>query len=552
MLVLPFYSICAISLISILLPWIKELQEPSIALLSAVSRDCFKGFGDWLQVSTGDAGRRPPPLSSPPLIVYLPTCSILTPPWNGTKDYILLPTGSLLATVTQAENSLSLVTPFKVYPPRFPPPSPRVFETGSAVNDAGEIFPEGPIISNDGLPLFLGLVASVLVSFHLVVYISWKMEMAKMRNSAEEQPTAKQMEDLSKAKIVLDKKDSYLKGVLDGLETTSKLPETSSSCEAKINILEHLYVEDSEPTLFSVKRWTMPKSEFKSTYGVDPSTVVSQFPVRGSPKSNSDQDGKGPAFANDAQPALRQSANGGRPTTIQATDRISTVVSDFHVERPSEPNRSSVPESVERPQRPPGPIETPAMVDIHAGGPSDMTVSRRRQHVPSASTTVDIRVEGASDRFLVEQRTNPPADNSVERPPEPVMPSSVTDPVEPSAMVDIHVEGAPDAKVTGAGVQSDTSTVASRAESGQDDDGYDSSTSVQTAILALTTPSAAVAAATATLGVDVDASPQTESPQTEQPNRRRRNRMGQRQRRRLREIRENCGWESPQLQEQEE
>lgn len=325
----------------------KELQEPSIALLSAVSRDCFKGFGDWLQVSTGDAGRRPPPLFSPPLIVCLPTNSILTPPWNGTKDYILLPTGSSLATVTQSENSLSLVTPFKVYPP----PSPRVFETGSAVNDAGEIFPEGPIISDDGLPFFLGLVASVLVSFHLVVYVSWKREMAKMRNSAEEQPTAKQMEDLSEAKIVLDKKDSYLKGVLDGLETTSKQPETSSS-EAKINILKHLYVEDSEPTLSSVKRWTMPKSEFKSTYGVDPSTVVSQFPVGGSPKSNSDQDGKGPAVANDAQPALRQSANGGRPTTIQATDRISTVVSDFHAERPSEPNRPSVPESVEHLQRP--------------------------------------------------------------------------------------------------------------------------------------------------------------------------------------------------------
>jgi hypothetical protein len=582
MLILPLYGICAIALTGIFFPWIKALQEPSIGLLysaSAISRDCFKDFGDWLRISTGDTGNHLSPLSSLPLIVYLPTPSSSSSNssiWNGTKKYILLPTGSSLATVTQPDNSLTLVTPFKVHPPRFPPPL-SVHGSGRAVNNDGvETFAEELIISNDGLPLFLGLVASVLVSFHLVVYVSWKREMARLeRQAAEEKPAkAKAMEDLSKAKIVLDKtkaKDSYLEEVLDGLDTISKQSEASS--EVQVNILEHLYTEgdsSSAPTLFSVKRWTMSKSEFESTYGavprapsVEPLTAVPQFPVEESlarqlgserTKSNSDIGTginiKGPAIANIAQRLTRQSDSGGRPTIIHATDRPSTVVPNLHVETPSVLKRPFVPESARRPQRPrhpPRPIvfgrtDIQAMVDIHARGPLDTNTNlRRRENVPSPSTTVDIRVEGASDQ------------NIVKSPSGLVMPSPVADTVEPSAMVDIYVEGAPVAKVTGAGrSQPDTSTV----ESGRDD-GYDRPTSVQTAILAPRSPSTAAAAAAR---VEVQASPQTESPQREQPSgRRRRNRMGQRQRRRLREMRENRGWgaiqqspQSPHWEDEEE
>lgn len=276
--------------------------------------------------------------------------------------------------------------------------------------------------------------------------------------------------------------------------------------------------------------------------------------------SGSGDDDKGAtSAANNAELAPRQSDNGGRPTSIHASDRISTVVPNLHVERPSVRKRPFVPASArysqhpQRPERPPtrpsilDRTATPVMVDIHAGDPSDTNTDlRRRENVVSPSTTVDIRVEGASDRDLVEQQTFTPS--------EPAMPSvPVPDTVEPSAMVDIRAEGAPVAKVTGAGSQPDTSTV----ESGRDD-GYDSWTSVQTTILAPRTPSAAPAPATATASarVEVQASPQiqTVSPQTESPQtgRRRRNRMGQRQRRRLREMREfeNRGWEAIQQSSQ--
>lgn len=569
MLILPLYGLCALALTGVFFPWIKALQEPSMSLLhtaSAISQVCFKDFSDWLQLSTEDAGRVVSrPFASLPRIIYLPTPSSSSSSssssniWDGTNNFIVLPTDSSLATVTQSENSLSLVTPFKVHPPRSPPP--LFAESGSAVdNDAGETFdPEELTISNDGLPLFLGLVFSVLVAFHLVVYVLWKMELAKLDRQMEEAKgtASKMLEDLSKAKIVLDKtEDSYLKGVMDGLETTSN--QTSS--ETQIKILERLYTEadSSAPVPFSTKRWTMPKSEFESKYGavprappsVEPSTVVPPLPVEDSSKrkrSDSDSgsendDDKGLASAaannnnnNNAQPATRQSDNCGHPTTVHGADRISTVVPDIHVERPSVRKRPFVPVSARhskrlpRPQRPPerpsilDRIATPAMVDIHAGGLSDTNTNRavRRRNVISPSTTVHIRVEGASDR------------NPVKSPPETVMPPSVpvTETVEPSAMVDIHAEGAPVAKVTGAEI---TNT----------EDGYDSSTSIQTTILAPGTPSAA-ATATAAARVEVQASPQiqTESPQT---GRRRRNRMGQRQRRRLREMREieNRGWEA--------
>ncbi|KAL3711939.1 hypothetical protein TMatcc_000633 [Talaromyces marneffei ATCC 18224] len=332
----PLCSICVVSLLSIFMPWIKALQEPSIALLhsaSTASRDCFKEFGEWLQLSTRDTGHRPSsPLSSPPLIVYLPTptgsSSVLPQSWNGTNDYILLSTVSSLATVTQSEKSLSLVTPFKVHPAHFPPPLPLA-KRGSVVNDTGEIFTEELIISNEGLPLFLGLVGSILVSFHLVVYVSWKREMAKMRKAAEEKMIPKPMEDLSKAKIVLDKeKDSYLGEVLDGLDTISKEPETSS--EANISIVRDSSSAPKKP--IPVKWGTVRKSESESTCGgalprapaVDPSAVVLQPPFEAKTKSHSDisnQRVRGPAVANDARPALRQSDNGGRPVNIQATTR---------------------------------------------------------------------------------------------------------------------------------------------------------------------------------------------------------------------------------------
>lgn len=414
----------------------------------------------------------------------------------------MLPTDSSLATITQSDNSLSLVTPFKVHPPRVPRPLSSVGNGSAVNNDGGEQFdPEELTISNDGLPLFLGLVFSVLVAFHLLVYVGWKRELAKLDRQTEEAKVtaSKMLEDLSKAKIVLgETEDSYLKGVTDGLEKTSKqASSSSSSSEAQINILEHLYVEESSsaPVLFSTKRWTLPKSEFESKYGavprappsVEPSTGVPPLPVEEASKrkrsdsdSGSGDDDKGAtSAANNAQLAPRQSDNGGRPTSIHASDRISTVVPNLHVERP--------------------PV-------------------RKRPFVP------------------------------------PTRPS-ILDRTATPAMVDIHAEGAPVAKVTGAGSQPDTSTV----ESGRDD-GYDSSTSVQTTILAPRTPSAAPAPATATASasarVEVQASPQiqTESPQTESPQtgRRRRNRMGQRQRRRLREMREfeNRGWEAIQQSSQ--
>lgn len=264
--------------------------------------------------------------------------------------------------------------------------------------------------------------------------------------------------------------------------------------------------------------------------------MVPQLPIEDSKRKRSDSDSgngkndKGPAEANNAQPAAGQSDDGGRPTI--RTYRISTVVPDIHVERPSVRKRPFLPVSArhsrrpQRPQRPPtrpsipDRIATAAMVDIHAGDLSDTNTALRRRNVPSPSNTVDIRVEGASDRNPVERTEHP---IHVESPPEPVIPSApVTETVEPSAMVDIHADGAPVAKVTGAG-------------SNNADDGYDSSTSVQTTILARRTLSAATA--TATARVEGQASPQnqTESPQT---GRRRRNRMGQRQRRRLREMRE--------------
>ncbi|KAI7977414.1 hypothetical protein EIK77_004830 [Talaromyces pinophilus] len=533
---------------------------------SAISQDCFKDFSDWLQLSTENAGRVVSrPLSSLPRITYLPTpCSSSSSSsssnniGNGTKGFIVLPTVSSLATVTQSENSLSLVTPFKVRPPRSPPLLSA--ESGSAIdNETGKTFgPEELTISNDGLPLFLGLVFSVLVAFQLAVYVLWKWELAKLDRQMEEAmgTAPKMLEDLSKAKIVLDKtEDSYLKGVMDDLETTSK--QTSSSSEAQIEMLEHLYTEgdSSAPVLFSTKRWTTSKSEYESKYGavrrappsVEPSTAVPPLPIEDSKTKRSDSDSasgnddKGPVEANNAQSETGQSDNGGRPTT--RTYRISTVVPDIHVERPSVRKRPFLPVAARHSRRPPtrpsilDRIATPAMVDIHAGDPSDTNTALRRRNVSSPSTTVDIRVEGASDRNLVRQTEHP---IHVESPPEAVIPSvpvTVTDTVEPSAMVDIHAEEAPVAKVTGAG-------------SNNADNGYDSSTSLQTTILASRTPSAATA--TATARVEVQASPQnqTKSPQT---GRRRRNRMGQRQRRRLREMREieNRGWEGMQQSSQQ-
>ncbi|KUL91417.1 hypothetical protein ZTR_01491 [Talaromyces verruculosus] len=531
MLILPFYGLCALAVTGIFFPWIKALQEPSMSLLytaSAISQDCFKGFSDWLQLSTENAGRVVSrPLSSFPRIVYLPTPSSSSSSsniWNGTKDFIVLPTVSSLATVTQSENSLSLVTPFKGYPPSFPPPLSA--ESGSAIdNETGKTFGLKELtISNDWLPLLLGLVFSVLVAFHLVVYVLWLVKLVKPNRQMEEAKgtASKMLEDLSKAKIVLDKtEDLYLKGVMDGLETTSKQTSSSSS-ETQIKMLEHLYTEgdSSAPVLFSTKRWTTSKSEFESKYGavrrvpaVEPSTVVPQLPIEDSKRKRSDSDSgsgnndRGPAEANNTQPATGQSDNGGRPTI--RTYRISTVVPDIHVERPSVRKRPFLPVSARhsrrprRPQRPPtrpsilDRIATPAMVDIHAGDLSDTNTALRRRNVPSPSTTVDIRVEGASDRNPVERTEHP---IHVESPPEPVIPSApVTETVEPSAMGDIHADGAPVAKVTGAG-------------SNNVDDGHDSSTSVQTTILARRTPSAATA--TATARVEVQASPQnqTESP----------------------------------------
>ncbi|GAM41352.1 hypothetical protein TCE0_042f14412 [Talaromyces pinophilus] len=581
MLIIPLYGLCALAATGIFFPWIKAPQEPSMSLLytaSAISQDCFKDFSDWLQLSTENAGRVVSrPLSSLPRIIYLPTpCSSSSSSsnniGNGTKGFIVLPTVSSLATVTQSENSLSLVTPFKVRPSRSPPPLSA--ESGSAIdNETGKTFgPEELTISNYGLPLFLGLVFSVLTAFHLVVYVLWKWELAKLDRQMEEAmgTASKMLEDLSKAKIVLDKtEDSYLKGIMDDLETTSK--QTSSSSEAQIEMLEHLYTEgdSSAPVLFSTKQWTTSKSEYESKYGavrrappsVEPSTAVPPLPIEDSKTKRSDSDSasgndKGPVEANNAQSETGQSDNGGRPTT--RTYRISTVVPDIHVERPSVRKRPFLPVAARhsrRPQRPPtrpsilDRIATPAMVDIHAGDPSDTNTALRRRNVSSPSTMVDIRVEGASDRNLVRQTEHP---IHVESPPEPVTPSvpvTVTDTVEPSAMVDIHAEGAPVAKVTGAG-------------SNNADNGYDSSTSLQTTILASRTPSAAtataiptaipIATATATARVEIQASPQnqTESPQT---GRRRRNRMGQRQRRRLREMREieNRGWEGMQQSSQQ-
>ncbi|RAO65430.1 uncharacterized protein BHQ10_001442 [Talaromyces amestolkiae] len=576
MLIFPLYGICAIALTGLFFPWIEALQEPSIALFysaSAISQDYFKDFSDWLQLSTKDAGRvLSRSFSSLPLVVYLPTPSSSNSNiWNGTKEFIVIPSDSSLATINQLENSLSLLTPFKVHPPRFPPPFPD-HESGSAVyNDAGEAFDTEELTnSNDGLPLFLGLVLSVLAAYHLVIYLLWERKLAKLNRRADEAKARalNSLEDLSKAKIVLDKtEDLYLKGVLGGLESTSKQSEirSSSSSEAQIQILEHLYVlEDSPsaaaPTLFSFKRWTMPKSEFESTYGAIPrassaerSIVVPQLPIDESSKrkrSDSDSgngnDDKGPAVPRNVHFLTRQSDSGGRSTVIRVSDHSLTVVPNLHVERPSERKRRSIPKSARhpRPQRLPsrpavlGIIRTPPMVDIHAGDPSDTNLGRR-EHVIYPSTTVDIRVEGASDRDLGEPQASIPSES---------MPSvSIKKTAEPSAMVDIHAEGAPVAKFTGAGSQPEPPIV----ESGQND-GYDISTSIQPTILAPRTPSAATA--TATTRVEVQASPQspTESPQTEQPSgRRRKNRMGQRQRRRLREMRENRGCEAIQQSSQQ-
>lgn len=163
------------------------------------------------------------------------------------------------------------MTPFKVHPPSFPPPLSA--ESGSAIDsETGKTFGLKELtISNDGLPLLLGLVFSVPVAFHLVVYVLWKVGLAKLNRQMEEaKGTAlKMLEDLSKAKIVLDKtEDLYLKRVMDCLETTSKQMSSSSS-ETQIKMLEHLYTEgDSSATvLISTKRWTTSKSEFESKYG---------------------------------------------------------------------------------------------------------------------------------------------------------------------------------------------------------------------------------------------------------------------------------------------
>lgn len=607
MLILPLYGICAIALTGLFLPWIKVLQEPSIALLysaSAITQDCFKDFSDWLQLSAEDAGRVVSrPLSSLPLIVYLPTPSSSNNNiWSGIDDFILLPSDASIATVTQLENSLSLATPFRTHPPHFPPPLP-VHESGSVVNNdaGGEL-----TISNDGLPTFLGLVFLILAAFHLVVYVLWKRELAKLDRQADEAKAtaSKLLEDLSKVKIVLDRtEDSYLKGVLGGLESTTKQSETNSSNEAQINILEHLYVEGDSPcapspVLFSVKRWTMSKLGFESTYGaipssIEPSTAVPQLPIEESSKrkrsdsdSGSGHDDKGLAAVSDAQSPTRQSDNSDRLAIIHAFDRLATLVPYLHAERPSVRKRPFTPQLARHrkgPQRPPtrpailDRIKTPAMIDIHAGGPSDTNLGRR-DNVVSPSTTVDIRVEGASDRHVGEQQPTPSEpvipyvpiseaiepsamvdvhtegapDRDVEQQPtpsEPVPTVPVHETVEPSAMVDTHAEGAPVAKVTGTGGQPNPATDSVR------DDGYDSSTSVQTTILAPRTPSAATATTATPARVEVQASPesQTESPQTEQPSgRRRRNRMGQRQRRRLREMRENRGWEQQSSQQGDE
>lgn len=561
MLIFPVYGICAIALTGLFFPWIKALQGTSIALFysaSAISQDYFKDFSDWLQLSTEDAERvLSRPFSSLPLTVDLPTPSSSNSSiWNGTKEFIVIPSHSSLATINQLENSISLWTPFKVHPPHFPPPYPD-HGSGSAVcNDAGEAFdPDKVTISNDGSSLFLGIVLSVLAGFHLVVYLLWKRQLAKLDRQADEAKVSAldTVENLSKAKIVLQKpEDSYLKGVLGDLESKFKQSEISSSSEAQIKIMEHLYItEDSTsapaPTLFSVKRWTMPKSEFESTYGaiprvssVKPSTAVPQLPIDESSKrkrsdsdSGSGNDDKGPAAPSNVHPRTRISDRGSRSTFIHASDCISTVVPDLHVERPSERKRPFMPQSArrQRPQRPPSRpavldrIRKPVIVNVHTGGPSD-TNSGRRERVVSPSTTVDIRVEGTPDRDLSEPR---PITLSV----------PVKETVGPSTMADFHAEGSPIAKSMGTGSQPDPSIV----ESGQDD-GFDSPTPIAT-ILAPRTPSAATATATARVEVQASPDSQTEAPQTEQPSgRRRKNRMGQRQRRRLREMRENHGGEA--------
>lgn len=564
MLVLPLYGICTLALTSIFFPWIKALQQPSIALFnsaSAISQDCFKDFSDWIHLSTGGSVHRLSPLSSHPQSVHLPTPSSNSSIWHGPTGFIILPRGSSLATVTQHENSLSLVTPFKVHALHFPPPL-STHESGREVdNEADEAFdPEELITSNDGSPLFLGLVFSLLVAFYLVVCVSWKRDLAKLDPQAEEAKVmrSESMEELSRAKIVLGKteaEDSYLEGVLDGLDTASK-PETSSSSrssEVHINILEHLYIEGDSPSvpapapaLFSVKRWTMPKSEFESIYGtvpcvppsVEPSTAVPPVPIeehskrkRSDSDSGSGSEDKGPEERKKVHFSTRQSDNGGRLTMAHGTDRISTAVLNLHVKRPLVRKRPFVHVSVRRPKRPRGPSTrlilldrtvAPAVVDIHAGGLSDT----QRENISTPSTAVNIRTECDSDRNI----EHPPTSN----PSEPVMslvPAAET--VEPLTLVDTHLDSAFVALAASTGSQPDPSTI----ESGRDD-GSDSSTSVRTTVPA---PRPLSATAPAPARVEVLSSPQTESPQ---PRRRRRNRMGQRQRRRLREMRENGGWEA--------
>jgi len=108
---------------------------------------------------------------------------------------------------------------------------------------------------------------------------------------------------------------------------------------------------------------------------------------------------------------------------IRHAYRISTVVPDIHVERPSVRKRPCVPKSArhsQRPQRPQRPRqnrnEKPRpWLDIHAGIPPDTNSDlRRRENVASPATTVDIRVKGASDGNIgerIEQQTSYPIKN---------------------------------------------------------------------------------------------------------------------------------------------
>ncbi|EED20139.1 hypothetical protein TSTA_033810 [Talaromyces stipitatus ATCC 10500] len=633
MLVSPLLIICAASLVSIFSPWLKELQEPSLVLLqsaSEASRDCVKTvFSDWLHISTTGTIRSPPVIIS--LSPSTASTVVLSRPWNGTKDYVLFPRESALATVTSYISSLSLVNPFKVDPPRFPLPSRRYGKCGSAVNGA--------------------------VTFNWMAFCAWKRVLAKAERVVDEEAaTAKPIEDLRRAKIVLgNKKESFLKGVLEDIDKISKESEASND-DRQVTILERLYyIEDptsssAGPTLFSEKRWTIAKSEFDSTYvwrtvlrvpSVDPSTVMSDFlvdaassgvvigereqfrvlrrptgiffdtPKRvvGSSKrlatpatprripvaeksEESDLGGQTrPAVTSDVPPSARQFDNNDdlcQSFSQSTPERTSTVVFDFHVKEPSDPQEEpSVTEAVD--DRQTSSLPSPSVVvDTQTECTAETNVRRRTENTTNSSTSVDIRSRtpqaseptsptdqtpsstatspasavndssaGASSTDVkrreedvtsplssVDIRARGPqirhgdsASSSSPSPPDTTN-TNTTNIVEPGDS--IQVEGTSVAndepeQSGSASIDSEATAVVEEGSS-KEQDGYESSTSVQTAILTPVVSLSVTSTTSTTPQPEASSAPEETTPSQ---TRRRRNRMGQRQRRRLHELNEN-------------